>query len=173
MSNSEILEQNNQKLAELTETLSQKALSQVPAGGTTDQVLAKASDADYDTKWVNAPSGGDGEKLYRHCLTLSYKVSGLWRNVLLVITTKFSDIITTDTVTELLEGAAYPVETRVFFDSTLDQFMFPHSLSCHSDTLQIRTTSIKFDSTTGSISKTMSEGIWDIEEVSDIVTEIV
>lgn len=58
MSNSEILEQNNQKLAELTETLSQKALSQVPAGGTTDQILAKASDADYDTKWVDAPSGG-------------------------------------------------------------------------------------------------------------------
>ena len=26
----------------------------VPAGGLTDQVLAKASNADYDTKWVNA-----------------------------------------------------------------------------------------------------------------------
>lgn len=67
MSNSEILQQNNQKLAELAETLSQKTLSQVPAGGTTDQILAKASDADYDTKWVDAPSGG-GEKLYQHTI---------------------------------------------------------------------------------------------------------
>ena len=32
----------------------------VPSGGTTDQILAKASAADYATKWVAAPSGGGG-----------------------------------------------------------------------------------------------------------------
>ena len=30
----------------------------VPAGGSNDQILAKASGDDYDTEWVNAPSGG-------------------------------------------------------------------------------------------------------------------
>ena len=32
----------------------------VPTGGTTGQVLAKASDADHDTHWVSAPTGGGG-----------------------------------------------------------------------------------------------------------------
>ena len=32
----------------------------VIAGGTTDQLLAKASATDYATKWVNAPTGGGG-----------------------------------------------------------------------------------------------------------------
>jgi len=32
----------------------------LPAGGTTDQILAKASNDDYDTKWEDAPSGGGG-----------------------------------------------------------------------------------------------------------------
>jgi hypothetical protein len=32
----------------------------VVAGGTTDQLLAKASATDFDTKWVAAPSGGGG-----------------------------------------------------------------------------------------------------------------
>lgn len=31
----------------------------VPAGGTVGQVLAKASDEDYDTKWKDPPEGGD------------------------------------------------------------------------------------------------------------------
>jgi hypothetical protein len=30
----------------------------VPAGGTTGQVLAKNSNTDFDTGWINAPSGG-------------------------------------------------------------------------------------------------------------------
>lgn len=30
----------------------------VPAGGTTGQILAKASNADNDTEWIDAPSGG-------------------------------------------------------------------------------------------------------------------
>ena len=32
----------------------------VPAGGDDTQILAKASDADYDTEWVAAPTGGGG-----------------------------------------------------------------------------------------------------------------
>jgi hypothetical protein len=32
----------------------------VPDGGTTNQILAKASNDDYDTQWVNPPSGGGG-----------------------------------------------------------------------------------------------------------------
>lgn len=32
----------------------------VPIGGTTNQVLAKASSADFDTKWVDATGGGGG-----------------------------------------------------------------------------------------------------------------
>ena len=32
----------------------------VPAGGTVTQILAKASDTDYDTEWVNSPTGGSG-----------------------------------------------------------------------------------------------------------------
>lgn len=34
--------------------------AQVPVGGTTGQVLAKASNADYDTVWVNQTGGGGG-----------------------------------------------------------------------------------------------------------------
>lgn len=33
----------------------------VPVGGTTDQILAKASDTNYDTEWVDPPSGGGGD----------------------------------------------------------------------------------------------------------------
>lgn len=33
----------------------------VPAGGTTGQVLAKASSADNDTEWIDAPSGGGAQ----------------------------------------------------------------------------------------------------------------
>lgn len=32
----------------------------VPSGGTTGQVLAKNSSTDYDTEWIDAPSGGGG-----------------------------------------------------------------------------------------------------------------
>ena len=32
----------------------------VAAGGTDTQILAKASDADYDTEWIDAPTGGGG-----------------------------------------------------------------------------------------------------------------
>ena len=32
----------------------------LPAGGTAGQILAKATDTDYDVAWVNAPTGGGG-----------------------------------------------------------------------------------------------------------------
>ena len=32
----------------------------VPAGGNNDQILAKSSDSDYATEWIDAPSGGTG-----------------------------------------------------------------------------------------------------------------
>ncbi len=38
----------------------------VPDGGTTGQVLAKASDADYDTQWIDPPTGPTGALAYRH-----------------------------------------------------------------------------------------------------------
>ena len=31
----------------------------VPAGGTDGQILAKASNDDYDTEWINKPAGGE------------------------------------------------------------------------------------------------------------------
>lgn len=37
----------------------------VPIGGTTGQVLAKASDTDHDTEWVDAGGGGGGSSLPR------------------------------------------------------------------------------------------------------------
>lgn len=30
----------------------------VPSGGTTGQILAKASNANFDSEWIDAPSGG-------------------------------------------------------------------------------------------------------------------
>ena len=34
----------------------------LPAGGTTGQILAKASDDNYDAEWIDAPQGGGGEE---------------------------------------------------------------------------------------------------------------
>lgn len=36
----------------------------VPSGGTTGQILAKADDTDYNTEWIDAPSGGAGVEKY-------------------------------------------------------------------------------------------------------------
>ena len=36
----------------------------VPTGGTQGQILAKATATDYDTEWINAPSGGGDKKIY-------------------------------------------------------------------------------------------------------------
>ena len=36
----------------------------VPSGGTTGQILAKTSDTDYATQWINAPSGGADIPIY-------------------------------------------------------------------------------------------------------------
>ena len=42
----------------------------IPTGGTTGQVLSKASGTDYDTEWITPASGG-GTKLYYHAIRLS------------------------------------------------------------------------------------------------------
>ena len=36
------------------------SLDAIPQGGTKGQIIAKASEADYDTEWVDAPEGGGG-----------------------------------------------------------------------------------------------------------------
>lgn len=60
-----------QSAAESAETAS-RATEMFPTGGTTGQILAKASDADYDTHWIDnegggslPPGGTDGQYLVR------------------------------------------------------------------------------------------------------------
>lgn len=36
----------------------------IPNGGNAGQLLAKNTDSDYDTKWIDPPSGGNGDKNY-------------------------------------------------------------------------------------------------------------
>lgn len=43
------------------EVVSVTEIGELPAGGTTDQILAKKTDSDYDFKWVDAPQGGGGD----------------------------------------------------------------------------------------------------------------
>ena len=76
------------------ETMELKTSNGLPAGGTTDQVLAKASDADYDTKWVDTPSGG--EKLYYHNVSIKLITGTIRLSVPLI--TKSPDIFTFDTL---------------------------------------------------------------------------
>ena len=40
-----------EQLIKLKENLEQQEFSSLPTGGSTDQVLSKASDEDYDFKW--------------------------------------------------------------------------------------------------------------------------
>ncbi len=44
----------------------------VPAGGTTNQVLAKSSGTDYDTGWVDQTGGGSG---ISESLAIAYSVA--------------------------------------------------------------------------------------------------
>lgn len=48
-----------QSASESAET-AREAAEMFPAGGTTGQILAKASDANYDTHWINNEGGGGG-----------------------------------------------------------------------------------------------------------------
>ena len=48
----------------------------VPAGGTTGQVLAKASDTDNDTEWVDQSGGGGGGGLYAPTIQLAGTKTG-------------------------------------------------------------------------------------------------
>jgi hypothetical protein len=42
-------------------TLLEAEEAAVIPGGTTGQILAKASGTDYDTEWADAPTGGDSD----------------------------------------------------------------------------------------------------------------
>jgi len=44
----------------LARRLGQTNNATLPPGGAINQVLSKASNADYDAQWVNAPTGGGG-----------------------------------------------------------------------------------------------------------------
>lgn len=50
----------------------------VPAGGTTGQVLAKSSDSDYATSWIDPPQGGGGESRVRlyECPQIFFSCTG-------------------------------------------------------------------------------------------------
>ena len=52
----------------------------VASGGTTGQILAKASGTDYDTEWINPPSGGNTKGMIRiggsSNITMSFKTNG-------------------------------------------------------------------------------------------------
>lgn len=50
----------------------------VAAGGTTDQLLAKNSNADYDTKWIDAPEGGGASVTISDTAPVSPSAGDLW-----------------------------------------------------------------------------------------------
>jgi hypothetical protein len=52
----------------------------VPPGGTTNQVLAKASDADYDTAWVTGGGGGGSGTVTSVSVVTAHGVSGTVAN---------------------------------------------------------------------------------------------
>lgn len=52
--------ESNLEFRRLVRRVADTANATIPAGGSTNQILSKASNADYDTQWVNAPTGGGG-----------------------------------------------------------------------------------------------------------------
>jgi hypothetical protein len=52
----------------------------LPTGGTTGQVLAKASNDNYDTEWIDAPSGESGISITRSDVTGSRSVTTVYQN---------------------------------------------------------------------------------------------
>lgn len=66
----------------------------VPTGGTTGQVLAKTSDSDFDTEWVDQNGGGDGFDPTKFTTIQTFKQSGIspsdFYNIYLRRATSFS-----------------------------------------------------------------------------------
>ena len=82
----------------------------VAAGGTDTQILAKASDADYDTEWIDAPTGGGGGGSDDGVIeTIAFAADGT-----VTITRSVGVDITTDasTALALLTGATFTGEAR-------------------------------------------------------------
>lgn len=52
--------------AQINRVNTQLELQSIPSGGTTGQVLAKASNSNYNTQWVNASGGGGLYKIGQH-----------------------------------------------------------------------------------------------------------
>lgn len=78
----------------------------VPTGGTTNQVLAKASDSDYDTKWITPTGSGSGTNDYNNLVnqpkinsnTLIGNQTGEELNLRDLDNNVFTDLTVTDTL---------------------------------------------------------------------------
>ena len=77
----------------------------VPAGGTTGQILAKKTKTDYETEWIDAPSGG-GSTMYAHHLRISdygFATGTEQVNIAATIINTSANAITFDTLKAYLE----------------------------------------------------------------------
>lgn len=77
-------------------------VSGLPAGGTTGQVLAKATDADYDVNWVDTEGGGGG--------------GGETPTVYEFVLSGSSGILTNLTQEEILALSNDPAHTKIIFN---------------------------------------------------------
>lgn len=95
----------------------------VPAGGTTGQVLAKASNTNYDTEWVAAGGGSD-----RRTVTAVASSGGVAAfNYALgdYFTISMSEDISSASVTNPPAGMGGTIAIRITQDSTPRTFAFP------------------------------------------------
>lgn len=88
----------------------------LPAGGTTDQILAKASNANYDTKWVDAPSGGGGSgsgtTKYEHNIFI--KDTSLSGKYVLQIINDSPDTMTRSSIQSFLNSNGFKSENSIY-----------------------------------------------------------
>lgn len=99
----------------------------VPAGGTTGQVLAKASNTNYDTEWVAAGGGSD-----RRTVTAVASSAGVAAfNYALgdYFTIAMSEDISSASVTNPPAGMGGTIAIRITQDSTPRNFAFPANWS--------------------------------------------
>lgn len=135
-------------------TMKLKANNGLPAGGTTDQVLAKASDEDYDTKWVDAPSGGggSGEKLYRHNVKVMVLYGGPYQY--LTIINKSNELFTYETLKNFISDNAYYECFGLDKYSGEDEIRIFTSMYVSGDDIQTSGRKISIDTTSGNMSLT-------------------
>jgi len=88
----------------------------VPTGGTTGQILAKASNADYDDEWINAPSSAVWGSITGTITNQTDLINYLAANYfpLSSFTSSFNSAFASKTTTDLAEGAnLYFTNSRV------------------------------------------------------------